>query len=442
MKNKHIYINVFLSGVGFESCGVITYNPLSENAVFSYFEEYITKEYPPINPATLNYRKSQSRHFIVDRNINNELLDKTFWELIPNENDWGDHVLSAEYEEYDKLNKVEKLFFLNTRQVGGLESYSVEPEVESSIDSINFLDRVRDDSINFYLRNIEKIRYIKSIKPLTGYGGIRPKCMFEDEKGEFWIAKFNTPNDSHDMVKFEKTTLDMARDSGLRTTDTKILMLPSGHEAFLSKRFDRDEDRRFHSLSFFALMDKNDMVKGNYQGNPGSYVKQLIDKYSDFKDHDTLRLVQKYLIDIAFNNTDNHLRNIRLILNNEHKWELSPNFDIVANQYEQSHIYNPLEINSEELYLLNPNLPELFEKKYSIDKKIINENIDRIIGVMENWEEYCDKNNMSEEDKVKFCNALNIGLYKKHNKILKPKSKIEIVNKKESSKPKPLKKQV
>ena len=263
-ENRYIYVNIYLQNLGFIPCGVITYNNNVNASSFSYFNSYMEKNFPAINPATLNYKTTKQKHFITKYEQNKDILDKTFWELIPNENDWADSVLNERYEEYESMNKLEKLFFLGTREVGGLASYTEEQESEINIESINWLDKVRDQSINFYLRNLEKITYIKAIKPLTGYGGIRPKCMFQDDHNDFWIAKFNLPNDKYDMAKFEKTSLDMAKDIGVHVANSKVLTLPSGETTFLSKRFDRVNDSRYHSLSIFSLLEPKKQIEKNY----------------------------------------------------------------------------------------------------------------------------------------------------------------------------------
>lgn len=424
MQNKHIFINVYLNGLGYTPCGVITFNENIDASSFSYFESYTKENHPSINPATLNWKTSGDRHFILKKDTANELLDKTFWELIPNENDWADQVLSERYTEYPSMTKLQKLYFLQNREVGGLNSYLTEEESEQNIDSLSWLEKVRDQSINFYLRNIEKITYIKAIKPLTGYGGIRPKCMFIDEKNDYWIVKFNTPTDKFSMSKFEKTTLDMAKDIGVQIAESKILTLPSGEEVFMSKRFDRLNEERFHSLSIFALMEpKTNKEKNGFQGNESTRIKTVLSNYSDYKTKDMETLVTKMLIDIALNNTDNHMRNMRLLLNREHKWELSPFYDIVANHYEQHHVYNPIEENKSEIRLDNPNLAEIISKKFGVNNLFVREKIEQCKEVVSNWEIYCDRNKMCYEDKVKFCEAMNVGFSNiKSLKIKSPKT--------------------
>lgn len=422
-QDKHIYINVYLQKHGFVPAGVITFNEAAGYSGFSYFSSYIEQNLPPLNPSTLNWRENNQRHFIVDPKQNTQMLDRTFWEMLPNSSDWGHQVLSQRFPEYENFKNVEKLYFLGTRTVGGLSSYVKEKANEENIVGVDWLDKIREESIDFYFRNIESISHIKAINPLSSYGGARPKCMFEDENGDYWIAKFNLPNDPYDMAKAEQIAMEMARDIGLETADSKVLELPSGENVFLSKRFDRKGEKRYHSLSLFSLAPGNEMVKNpNVPGNPSSFVQKLIKRYSDFENMDTLNVVLKMLLDIGVNNTDNHLRNLRIILNENNKWQLSPMYDIIFNPYNQNHVYNPAGLPLSELYLSNPNLIGAMSKELGFDKDIIEEKIDLTVKVVERWEEYCEKHNVISQDKLKIGNAVNLGM---HRQDLKKKLDID-----------------
>lgn len=427
-KDKHIFISLFLQNKGFVPAGVITFNAELGYSGFSYFESYIKNNYPPLNPATLNWRDGNQRHFVVNHTHNKHMLDRTFWELLPNENDWGNQVLVSRFPEYAMMNNAQKLYFLGSRTVGGLSAFVKDSQPEESISSVDWLDKIREESVGLYLNNLDKISYIKAVNPLTSYGGVRPKCMFEDENGDFWIAKFNVPNDPYDMAISEHTVLEMARDMGLNVAESKVIQLPSGENVFLSKRFDRKCNDKFHSLSLYSLAPGAEIAKRNpfAPGNPASFIQTLIRRYSDFENMDSLNIVTKMLLDIAVNNTDNHLRNLRIILNKNNKWELSPIFDVVPNPFSQNHTYNPAGLPLNQLYLNNPLLASSMSRELGVSTEIIQEKIDLVKSVSNNWESYCDKNGMTEEDKLKVGNAVSLGLNRKeYNHKLEVKNQLD-----------------
>jgi hypothetical protein len=425
--DKHIYINIFLHNKGFVPAGVITFNDTLDYSSFSYFSSYMEANLPPLNPATLNWREGEQRHFVVNKQQNKQMLDKTFWEILPQQNDWGNQVLISRFPEYATMNNAQRLYFLGNRIVGGLESFVKHPGIEENINSLDWLEQIHDESIDFHRRYIEKISYIKAVVPLSSYGGARPKCMYQDENDDLWIAKFNLPDDYYDMALAEHVAMEMSRDVGLPTAKSKIITTSKGQNIFLSKRFDRTGDERFHSLSLFALAPVNDNRKHNSfaPGNPGSLVQLLMRRYSDFADMDTIHIVTKFLLDIGLNNTDNHLRNLRMILNEDNKWQLSPMYDIVFNPYNQNYVYNPSGLPLSENYLENPKLIAAMANELSIKPHIIEKQVQQVKAVLNKWEDYCDAVGMKDEDKEQIGKAVHIGLYRKD---YEPKKQLTLTN--------------
>ncbi len=406
-KSKKINIDIYLSSQNqFTPAGEIIFNDSNGECGFLYNKEYIYKNLPSINPSTLNYTNGE--YFLVDSHINSKILDKTFWELIPSEEDWGHLVLCKKYPEYEYFNNVEKLYFLENRVVGGLNSYIHQKNKEENIVGLDWLDQIRDESIDFYRQRIEKITHIKAINPLSSYGGVRPKCMFEDDNGEYWIAKFNLPDDPFDFAIAEQVALDMAKDLGLSCAESKVIKLPSGENVFLSKRFDTKDTKKFHSLSLYSLIPDERIKDKN-----ASVIYNLINSYSDFANKDTIDFVTKTIFDIGIHNTDNHLKNFRLILNEQDKWQLSPFYDINFSDFTSSHTYSPLDVDSSEMFLANPNIIELFSNKYNLPYEHIENKIIDIFNILENWESYFENFDISEDDKEKIGNTIMYGLYRK-----------------------------
>jgi len=408
---KHIYINIFLAKIGYTPAGVISFDNEKSFSCFSYFPSYMEKNYPPLNPSTLNWRTNNQRHFIVNPLDNKQLLDRTFWELLPNENDWANQILISQHPEYQFMKNIDKLYFLGNRIVGGLHSYVKNTNDEESIKGLDWLQKVQNESIEFHLKNIEKISYIKAINPMISYGGARPKCMFEDDHGDLWIAKFNLPSDPYDMAIGEQIALNMARDIGLEVSESKVVQLSNGENVFLSKRFDRVGDKRYHSLSLFALAPNNEIKRNPlHGGNPGTYMHSLILKYTDFADKHSHDIVTKLIFDLGVNNTDNHLRNTRIILNENNKWKIAPIYDVIFNPNSQAHTYNPANLPIGDLFLNNPSIAAHLAKEYKMDKEFFQSTIKKINLVTGNLDSYCRRYNATAKDKEQLQKAISLGL--------------------------------
>lgn len=426
---KNITISVYLYGQGFVPAGILHINEEQEFSKFTYFQAYMENNYPSINPSTLNWRLTGQSSFITTLSDNKHMLDRTFWEMLPGQNDWGNQVLVSRYPEYTHMNNAEKLYFLGDHIVGGMKAEISHQAVEENISGIEYLDNVRNESLLFYERQLQTIKYVGAIKALTSYGGVRPKCMYE-ENGEFWIVKFNLPDDPYNMAIAEQIAMDISRDCGLKTADSKLVTLPSGEQAFFSKRFDRDGNHRFHSLSLFSLVPGHESQKIMTQGvpgNPASFIKLLVEKHSDFANTDTLNIITKMLLDIGVNNTDNHLKNLRIILNKDNLWELAPMFDITFNPFSDNHIYNPGNLPTRELFLENPKLMQSMSETFGVKKELIEQQAEKVRQVLYKIEDYFDRYNMDSDDREKIAMAVSLGLKRDQYKLeLKNKVKLEV----------------
>lgn len=418
MKNHNVLtVSVYLHNIGFVEAGNLIIDNDKHCSTFIYKKKYIEHNYPSINPSTLNWKINKTLAFTTTIKDTKQMLDRTFWEMLPNQNDWGNQVLITRFPEYKYMNNSQKILFLGNHVIGGMKITVNEDTDETNINNIDYLEKIKDESILLHQKHLKTIKYYGAIKPLTSYGGVRPKCMYE-ENGEFWIVKFNLPDDIYDMAISEQVALNIAKDSGLNVAESKIVQLPSGENTFFSKRFDRIKSQRYHSLSLFSLVPGNE----HYKSNTGEFIYKLIEKYSDFANKDTIQIITKLLLDIGLNNTDNHLRNIRIILNNEHKWELAPLYDITFTPYEQPHVYNPIDIRLGELYLENPEIINIMSEKLGIKKSIIEEQREKVVKNLYKWEEYCDKYNMKSEDKDLIAKSISIGLTRSKEELTIKKS--------------------
>lgn len=410
-RDKHVYIGLYFQKKWCPA-GVVTYNDGHGYAGFSYFDSYLDQNLPPLNPATLNHRDTGSRHFVVDGAVNAQMLDRTFWELLPTSGDFGHHALVARYPQYQSMHNAQRLNFLGNRTVGGLSAYIKRIQDEVNIDSVDWLDDAQRDAVAFHMQEAVRLRQNgDGFLAMTSYGGVRPKSMYRDGDGKYWIAKFNLPTDPYDMAVAEHVAMNMAKASGMKTPDTKILSLPSGANVFLTERFDRAGSHRRHSLSLFSLAPGIEVGgAGGVRQNTAAVMATIVRRFSDFQDQDSANIVLKFMVDIGFNNVDNHLRNTRVILNDKGLWELSPVFDITFNPRSQPHIYNPTGLPLSENFLTNDAIVDAIAKQTGADVGLIDHARQRVIKTTENWEAFCDAAGMSPQDKIKIQASVNLGL--------------------------------
>lgn len=164
------------------------------------------------------------------------------------------------------------------------------------------------------------------IKPGSSLGGARPKANVSDENGELWIAKFPSRHDENDTGAWEKVVWDMAETCGLNVPEARLEKFSKYGSTFLSKRFDRDKDRRIHYASAMTLLGKNDGASAQ-DGTSYLDIASFIRAYGAKPKEDLKELWRRIVFNMAVSNTDDHLRNHAFILN-EKGWVLSPMFDV------------------------------------------------------------------------------------------------------------------
>jgi serine/threonine-protein kinase HipA len=77
------------------------------------------------------------------------------------------------------------------------------------------------------------------LAPGSSLGGARPKANIIDEKGNLWIAKFPSKEDTIDKAAWEFLSYKLAVKAGIEMTECKIEKITGKHHTFFTKRFDR-----------------------------------------------------------------------------------------------------------------------------------------------------------------------------------------------------------
>jgi serine/threonine-protein kinase HipA len=162
----------------------------------------------------------------------------------------------------------------------------------------------------------------------TSMGGARPKAVVEDSDG-LWIAKFNRPDDRWNHARVERAMLQLGRECGLHTADSKLVTI-GNHDALLVKRFDREKTengyRRARMLSALTLLRAEDTHQSRERW---SYLMlaETLRRISAQPKTDAPELFARMCFNALISNTDDHPRN-HAVVAMEHDWKLSPAYDL------------------------------------------------------------------------------------------------------------------
>ncbi|HEJ9413186.1 TPA: type II toxin-antitoxin system HipA family toxin [Proteus mirabilis] len=180
----------------------------------------------------------------------------------------------------------------------------------------------KDDNID----SDEYYRWLKMlISPGSSLGGARPKACVKDEQGHLWIAKFPNLNDTHDVGAWEMVCYELALAAGVDMFPSEIRQFSSGHHTFLTKRFDRDGEKRLHFSSAMTQLQYYDGEQS--QGASYLEIAEFISNCGAQTEADLAQLWRRIVFNIAVSNTDDHLRNHGFLLT-KNGWKLSPAYDL------------------------------------------------------------------------------------------------------------------
>ena len=164
------------------------------------------------------------------------------------------------------------------------------------------------------------------LRPGSSLGGTRPKATVIDTDGSLWIAKFPSKNDDFDIGAWEKVAHELALLCGLKVPATRLEKFSKNGSTFLTKRFDREKERRIHYASAMTLLNKQDGASAA-DGTGYLDIASFIRSESCRPKEDLIELWKRIVFNMAITNTDDHLKNHAFLLT-KNGWTLSPLYDV------------------------------------------------------------------------------------------------------------------
>ena len=158
--------------------------------------------------------------------------------------------------------------------------------------------------------------------PGSSLGGARPKASVIDPQGRLSIAKFPKETDDYSIETWEEIALRLAERAGITTAGHELLHV-AGKAVLLSRRFDREENRRIPFLSAMAMMGAKD-------GEGGSYPEMVdvLSSHGAQAKPDAHELYRRVAFNVLISNVDDHLRNHGFLRRGKSGWVLSPAYDL------------------------------------------------------------------------------------------------------------------
>jgi serine/threonine-protein kinase HipA len=336
-------------------CGVLTLDDSGEDsffAQFTYVQSYVDDARAfPLDPLNLPLIDARTSFSTTSRY---ETLGAIF-DAAPDA--WGRNVMrvdnaGARVSEEEVLLKgrgmgVGALFFSARLLTPNMRKRYRLPEI-TQVESLADLIADIDQGIK------PKGIYRDLLGSSWDIGGARPKTIVRDANGEMWIAKFPRRGETYDRQRVEYANLQMARAVGLTVPEIRLVETHLG-AVLLTHRFDRevltalDPDgaivARRHFLSGAALISPSTHIgKRELDGPRGkatySYARlaDVIRRISSNPVHDLKELYARMILNVAVHNTDDHLKNIGFLKDDDaNTYRLAPLFDVVTQEGSAKH---------------------------------------------------------------------------------------------------------
>jgi serine/threonine-protein kinase HipA len=159
----------------------------------------------------------------------------------------------------------------------------------------------------------------------TSLGGIRPKCVVEDEGGVLYVGKFPSVQDDRPVTAAEVLVMQLAKAAGIRTADATLHRV-DGADIAVIRRFDRTADgERIPYVSARTMLGATDN-----DTEPHTYLEiaDVIRRWSHDPTRELEELWRRIVFNVLITNIDDHLANHGFLHVTADRWRLSPAFDL------------------------------------------------------------------------------------------------------------------
>lgn len=349
-----------------QQVGALAYDPVTTLSTFEFAPGWL---HQGVDIAPLHMPLSAAK--LQFPGLNPETykgLPAVFADTLPD--DFGNAVINAwlarQGRDVDTFTSLERLLYTGRRGMGALEFEPAITSVTNASEQIELaslvgmaqkiLDQRTQLATRINAEHINNDAMSALFQVGTSAGGARAKALIavNAERTQLRSGQVDAPPGfEHFLLKFdgvEEHKVDsevfgdpkgfgrmeyayylMAKDCGINVSPSELLI--EGERAhFMTRRFDRDGNRKRHYVSLCA------MDHADYK-NPGSYsYEQLLAVARQLKlpRQDAVEIYRRMVFNVIARNHDDHTKNTGFILDSiNDNWRLAPAFDL-AYSYKKS----------------------------------------------------------------------------------------------------------
>lgn len=252
---------------------------------------------------------------------------------------WGrllfDRMMRSQGISPSEISSLDHLTYVGLNGMGALvyEPDSSPPTIQEFID----LDHLATQTEKILEGASGEI--ITELLALNGSSaGARPKALIgvdQDRKNisygvnqlndgfEHWLVKFPNSQDGTDSGAIEYVYALMAKEAGLYFPDVHLFSSQKGNGFFGVKRFDRQENKRFHMHTVSGLIHSNFRFPSLDYEDLFSLTMALTKDIREVE-----KMFRLAVFNVMAHNRDDHAKNFSFLMNEFGEWKLSPAYDL------------------------------------------------------------------------------------------------------------------
>ena len=234
-----------------------------------------------------------------------------------------------------EITSLDKLAFIGKRAMGALEFFPETYDFNFAEDLklkalIDLAEQIYTQRENAHIAPDQSLTMQALMAVGTSAGGRQPKAIIaiNSETGairsgqigglsgyEYCILKLGIKERS--TAELEMSYYEMAKKAGIRMMPC-WLMDVEGDKHFVTKRFDREGEKKLHMQTLAALYPEAD-----------SYERLLwVCRKMRLSERDSEEVFRRMVFNILANNTDDHNKNFSFLMDEQGRWSLSPAYDL------------------------------------------------------------------------------------------------------------------
>lgn len=218
-----------------------------------------------------------------------------------------------------------------------------------------------------------------------------------------------TPKGLFKLSENEDLTMHLAEIAKIKTAQHSLIRLHSGELAYITKRFDRDNNGNKIAMEDMCQLT-NKQTELKYLGSVEK-IAEVTRRYTTNKGLELVRLFELVVFCYLTGNANMHLKNFSLIENSFGEYELSPAYDLLNTALtEEKKRESALTINRKRNHLMQRDF-EALAAKMGISEMVFSRISKRFSKILTEWTDFVEKS------------FLRDGLKKEYVEILKERHK-------------------